>query len=113
MAFDLKTFEIYNQFYLSLKNEFYIPKFEYGLTNAFVYPNRVFADYKIGIIEEYFNNSFNTFYSFTNELTNKIDKNFDINFLLNSILEDTDLKFGLFGTTFVKRIEMKMQQNNE
>lgn len=104
IAFDLKTFEIFDEYYLSLKEQFYIPKFEYGLTNTFVHPNRIFDHYRIGIIEDVFENSFNTFYLFAKELTAKIDTNFVLKTVLDSISEDADLRNGMFGRAFVKYI---------
>ena len=108
VAIDLKTFEIYNDQYFNLKKAFYIPKFEYGLTNTFIYPNRIFDEFKIGINEECFKASFLTFYNFCSELTKNITPPISFITLLRSICADPDLKHGLFGSTFTKLIISKI-----
>lgn len=106
VAFDLKVFEIDKTFYLALKNEFYIPKFEYGLTNTFVYPNRIFDDFKVGINEEFFEESFHVFNKLIAGLA--IGSNLSIDNILYSISEDSDLNSGIFGSTFKRFIQNKL-----
>ena len=45
VAFDLLVYSYANQYYLDQKEKIKIPKFEYGLTNVFVYPSRICDKY--------------------------------------------------------------------
>ena len=106
IASDLKIYDVYKAYYYNFKIQFYIPKFEYGLTNHFIYPERIFNQYQIGINKINFEISFNIF---TESLIKILSKSGfeNINFpaLLNYILVDNDLNRGLFGSHFAKRID--------
>lgn len=45
VAFDLLVYSYDNENYLKQKEELKIPKFEYGLTNIFIQPNRIYDKY--------------------------------------------------------------------
>ena len=57
IAFDLIIYSSFREYYPKIKEVFKIPKFEYGLTNTFIYPEKIIDYFKIGINKKILKNA--------------------------------------------------------
>lgn len=101
VAFDLLVFTYdYEKYYIQ-KQKLNIPKFEYGLTNTFVYPNRIYDNYWHPFRSDIFKNVFKLGLDY---LINNVSE-FDPIRILNYSLNDKDFATGIFNIELTKEIK--------
>lgn len=110
VAFDLKTYHLFREFYPHLKREFYIPKFEKDKSRyePFIYPDVIFNYYDVDIQARDFRNAFKVFCDFTKKLLQHKSLQYDFVEVLRLISVDRDLNRDLFGKAFVYCIKDEM-----
>lgn len=100
VAFDLLIYTYSNNNYEEVKNKLKIPKFEYGLTNNFYYPEDLFIRLKVRLNEDVFASTFKQFIQFLDDQNFK----FDFKEVLNEALLDKDFTKGEFSKYFKEEI---------
>lgn len=100
VSFDLLIYSYSFEEYESVKKKLGIPKFEYGLTNTFYYPDELFQKLDKSISERYFADAFYKFIDFLRR------ENFEFNpeTILQNALTDKDFDKGLFSKLFKNEI---------
>lgn len=100
VSFDLLIFTYNLEEYEMVKKSLGIPKFEFGLTNTFYYPNDLFHRLNGSISERCFTDAFSKFIEFLR------NKNFEFNFetILRKTLIDKNFDKGLFSKFFKDEI---------
>ena len=97
------VFYRYFDCYCSLRKELKTPKFEYGLTYTFVYPDVIIKrELRDRISQKLFNEIFDLFISSITLIFEKYK--IDRNLFFSVLREDKDLNQGLFGTFLQKSI---------
>jgi hypothetical protein len=102
VAFDLLVFTYYNENYLVQKDKLKIPKFEYGLTNTFVQPSKIYEKYSEPFRHEIFKKVFQQGMEYLNLKISEI-KPIEI---ISKALTDKDFSNGRFND------ELKSEINN-
>ena len=103
VAFDLLVYTYFNENYQEIKDKLNIPKFEYGLTNTFYYPEDLFKRLNISINQNLFSKTFNHFIQFLEREKLTID----FKTVLKTALSDKDFEKGVFSK-FLKEEILKL-----
>jgi len=102
VAFDLLVYTYDNDNYFIQKEKLNIPKFEYGLTNIFVYPNRIYDNYwapfKIDIFKRVF--------EFGLEFLNRNIPEIAPIQIFNNALDDKDFTIGILNIELINEIKI-------
>lgn len=106
VAFDLLVFTYDKINYAIQKEKLQIPKFEYGLTNTFVYPNRIYDNYREPFEGKIFKTVFELGMDYLYSTTSEIQP---LNVFLNA-LNDKDFKTGIFNHKLKNEIEAYQQK---
>jgi len=101
VAFDLLVYCYDRENYASQKKKLNIPKFEFGLTNTFVYPEKLFLNCGISYRPEIFSMAFNKYIDYLLKYVPET-KPFNI---LRFALTDKDFEKGTFSTEFRNQIK--------
>jgi hypothetical protein len=110
VLFDLKIFELYREYYEQLKIELCIPKFEYGLTNTFIYPEKLFNHYQIGINQNRLIECYQIFEEYILEKIHELNMPIDFLKIENSIRNDKEVNCGHFGRNLCRLIVNKTKK---
>jgi hypothetical protein len=108
VSLDLKFYELNKENYFKFKSIYKIPKFEYGLSNIYYFPNAIFYKFNVLNKMDIFKDCFDDFYNFylnsliQNELEISLDN------LLESMIIDKDINSGVWGTEFCRLILHKL-----
>jgi len=100
IAFDLKIFESYNNYYEIIKTNLRIPKFEYGLTNIFIQPERIFEHYKTKFDMKVFEGIYSVFENYILQMIDEQKINIDLVDLSQQIINDPDINNGIWGKNY-------------
>jgi hypothetical protein len=106
VAFDLLVYTYDNKNYLKQKEKLKIPKFEYGLTNVFVNPNRLYDNYWQPFRNEIFKDVFQLGLNYLNIEIPEIEP---IKIFENAI-NDKDFSTGMFNNEL--KNELKTTTNS-
>lgn len=101
VAFDLLVYSYDRENYLLQKEKLKIPKFEYGLTNVFVNPNRLYDNYWQPFRTEIFKDVFQLGLSYLNS------KIFDLEpiKIFENAISDKDFSTGMFSNKLKNEIK--------
>lgn len=101
VAFDLLVYSYDNENYLKQKEELKIPKFEYGLTNIFIEPSRIYDKYWEPFHQEIFKDVFKQGLDY---LILKISEIEPIK-IFNNAKNDKDFSTGMFNNELKNEIQ--------
>jgi hypothetical protein len=101
VAFDLLVYSYDNKNYLKQKEKLKLPKFEYGLTNVFVYPNRLYDNYCQPFRNEIFKDVFQLGLNYLNIEIPEIEP---LKIFENAI-NDKDFSTGMFNNEIINEIK--------
>jgi hypothetical protein len=101
VAFDLLVYSYDNKNYLKQKEKLKLPKFEYGLTNVFVYPNRLYDNYWQPFRNEIFKDVFQLGLNYLNIEIPEIEP---LKIFENTI-NDKDFSTGMFNNEIINEIK--------
>ena len=93
VAFDLLVYAYYRLSYSYIKQKLQTPKFEYGLTNTFYYPNEICNRMTNIIKEDFFEKAFLTFIEYLESQNLELD----YKVVLKACVIDKDFQKGLFN----------------
>lgn len=100
VAFDLLVFKYENDKYLLQKEKLNIPKFEYGLTNIFIYPNQIHERYLQSIRSDILKKTFKLALEYLILNASEIDPKK----IFKYTLTDKDFTKGLFNSLLIKEV---------
>ena len=100
VAFDLLVYAYYRLSYSYIKQKLQTPKFEYGLTHTFYYPNVICNRMTNIIKEDFFEKAFLTFIEYLDCQNLELD----YKVVLKACVIDKDFQKGLFNKYFLKYI---------
>jgi hypothetical protein len=106
VAFDLLVYSYDNENYLKQKEKLKIPKFEYGLTNIFVQPNRIYDKYWEPFRQDIFKKVFKHGVEYLNLNITEIEPIKIFNYALN----DKDFSTGILNNELKNEIKNYYQQ---
>lgn len=112
VAFDLKFYELSKENYLKFKNIYNIPKFEYGLSNIYYFPNAIYYKFNILNDNNIFKTCFDDFFNYYSKSFNSNDLGSSFEVLLESMIQDIDINSAVWGTEFCKLILQKLENYN-
>ena len=100
VSLDLKIYEVKKEQYSNFKKVFNTPKFEYGLSNIYYYPDAIFSRFNVCLDTSITENCFNNFFKFFYDKIESHDLKIDLNGTLNLIAQDKDISTGNWGNDF-------------
>ena len=100
VSLDLKIYEVKKEQYSNFKKVFSTPKFEYGLSNIYYYPDAIFSRFNVGLDSSITENCFNNFFKFFSDKIESHDLKIDFGSILNLIVQDKDVNRGNWGNDF-------------
>jgi hypothetical protein len=109
VALDLKFYELNKVNYLKFKNSYNIPKFEYGLSNIYYYPNAIYYKFNVINNKSIFKDCFDNFFNYYSKSVNNNDLGIAFEVVLESMIQDNDIKSGIWGNEFCKLILQKLE----
>ncbi|MBC7524453.1 MAG: hypothetical protein H7239_08460 [Flavobacterium sp.] len=109
VALDLKFYELNIENYLKFKNIYNIPKFEYGLSNIYYYPNAIYYKFNVPNKKNSFQDSFDEFYNYYSKSLKNNDLGISFEVILKSMIQDNDINSGVGGNEICKLILQKLE----
>lgn len=106
VAFDLLVFTYNNENYELQKGKLQLPKFEYGLSNVFIYPGAIFEKFKVNSNSEIFENVVELGFAYLNSRVQEIDSLH----IFDNIFSDKDFLTGAFNIELKKAIKKYSQK---
>lgn len=105
VSLDLKIYELNKDSYYKFKSIFNTPKFEYGLTNVYYYPNDIFNKFKVTLNKQIIEECFENFYHFYSIEFKKKSLNIDFDYVLSTLISDREINSGVWGSEFCNCIK--------
>jgi hypothetical protein len=109
VALDLKFYELNKENYLKFKNSYNIPKFEYGLSNIYYFPNAIYYKFNVLNNNNILKDCFDNFFNYYSKSVNNNDLGITFEVVLESMIQDNDIKSGIWGNEFCKLILQKLE----
>ena len=109
VSLDLKFYELNNRKYYIFKSIYKIPKFEYGLSNIYYFPNAIYYKFNVLNKKDIFNDCFDNFYNFYSSSISLDELEISLNSILKSMITDKDINSGGWGTKFCRLILQKLE----
>lgn len=110
VSLDLKFYELNNCKYYMFKSIYNIPKFEYGLSNTYCFPNAIYYKFDVLNKMDIFKGCFDDFYSFYSKLLSQNELETSLDSLLESMITDKDINSGSWGNEFCRLILQKLEK---
>jgi len=111
VSLDLKFYELNKSNYSRFKSIYKIPKFEYGLSNVYYFPNVIYNRFNVSISKQIFKDSFDNFYDFYSNSINQSELDINFDSLLESMIIDNHINSGSWGNEFCRLISQKLENN--
>ena len=112
VSLDLKFYELNKSNYSRFKSIYKTPKFEYGLTNTYFFPNVIYSRFNVSISNQIFKDCFDNFYDFYSNSINQSDLEITFDTLLESMINDIDINSGIWGSEFCRLISQKLENKS-
>lgn len=109
VALDLKFYELNKVNYLKFKNSYNIPKFEYGLSNIYYFPNAIYYKFNVLNNKSIFKDCFDNFFNYYSKSVNSNDLGITFEVVLDSMIQDNDINSGIWGNEFCRLILQKLE----
>ena len=111
VSLDLKFYELKKENYFKFKSIYKIPKFEYGLSNIYYFPNAIYYKFNVLNKKDVFKDCFDNFYSFYSNSIIQNELEISLDNLLESMITDKDINSGIWGTEFCRLILQKLEND--